>query len=72
MGDEHVVDLWEVQKDGSLAVRFERLLDLYAPLTEQVDGTTRREPGAGVISHEDFLRLLDTPMTSPSGGEDPK
>ena len=55
-----IVDVrWQLE--GSAAVRFERLLDLYAPMTEQPDGSLLRDPNAGVISREDFVRLLDEP-----------
>lgn len=53
---------------GSIAHRFERLLDLYAPMTEQPSGEVMRDPSAGVISKEDFIRLLDAPER-PGDGE---
>ncbi len=43
----------------TLAGRFELLLDLYAPITEREDGSVTRDPAAGVISHDDFARLLE-------------
>lgn len=51
---------------GSPAVRFGRLLDLYAPETEQLDGSIMRDPTMGIISRDDFVRLLDA---SPSNGD---
>jgi len=61
-----IIDTTIQQQDGSLAARFEKLLDLYAPMTEQADGTIRRDPAHGIISREDFIRLMDTP----TGGKD--
>lgn len=66
-----VIDTRATQFDGSLAVRFERLLDLYAPMTEQADGTERRDPSCGVISREDFIRLLDEPCSTSATPEKP-
>lgn len=57
------------QKDGSMAARLERLLDLFAPMTEQPDGTIMRDPEHGLITREDFIRLLDAPTQR--HGEEP-
>ncbi len=54
-----------------LAAQFELLQDLYAPMVEQPDGTCRRDPDYGLISQEDFMRLMDFPDVqdgSDSGG----
>ena len=64
------IDTTIQQREGSLAARFERLLDLYAPMTEQPDGSTMRDPEAGVISREDFIRLMDAPTQRHSVGEE--
>ena len=56
-----VADSKEQQREGSLAARFERLLDLYAPMTDQTDGSVKRDQTHGVISREDFIRLPDEP-----------
>lgn len=45
----------------SPGARLEQLLDLYAPMVEREDGTRERDPSLGVISREDFVRLLDMP-----------
>jgi hypothetical protein len=37
------------------------LLDMYAPLVERDDGTLERDPEAGIIGKDDFLRLLSEP-----------
>lgn len=44
-----------------MAARLEQLLDLYSPMVEREDGTMERDPAFGVISKEDFLKLLNMP-----------
>lgn len=56
-----VIDTVLQQREGLMAARFERLCDLYAPMTEQPDGTMKRDPEFGIISKEDFIRFLDMP-----------
>lgn len=64
---EFIVDpRWQLC--GSLAARLERLLDLYAPLTPLADGTMVRDPDMGIITKEQFIELLDTPLRH---GEEP-
>lgn len=42
------------------AGRFEMLVELYAPLTQDEEtGEMYREPGLGVISYDQFMLLLD-------------
>jgi hypothetical protein len=41
------------------AERLEQLMELYAPMTEQPDGTFTRDSSLGVITKEQLLRLLD-------------
>jgi hypothetical protein len=60
MADLIVDPRWQLE--GSIAARFERLLDLYAPLTPLSDGTMVRDPNMGIISKEQFIELLDTPL----------
>ena len=50
-----------VKAPETLAGRLEFLLDLYAPLVEQDDGSLERDPEQGVISKDDFVRLLEVP-----------
>lgn len=44
----------------TVAGRFEWLLDLYMPVVERKDGTLERDPAFGLISREDFMRLLES------------
>jgi hypothetical protein len=63
------IDTTIQQRDGSIAARFERLLDLFAPMTEQPNGEIKRDPEHGVVSRETFARMLDQlPLESSSGG----
>lgn len=41
------------------AARLAQLEELYAPMVEQPDGTWRRDESCGVISKEQFMKLLD-------------
>lgn len=43
------------------AARFEQLHDLYAPLTMNEAGEMVRDPANGLISRDEFLRMLDAP-----------
>lgn len=44
------------------AARMELLTDLYAPLVEDEDGFWFRDPECGVITREQFIRLLTMPV----------
>ena len=45
---------------ASLAARLEMLLDLYAPTVEVKAGVFVRDPEQGILTRDEFLRLLET------------